>query len=142
MCEALLNATSLFDPSPQLIVSLAASLGQSYSPAEIVDSSVLSVCSEALNALSDLMALGYLTSAGPEAAVIVANTISKFVNADKAVTDEQITSSPTSSPTGAVALKESAVLGAVANLELGLLSMMVIVIFIFSYYYLEIYQVE
>jgi hypothetical protein len=131
MCEALLNATALLDPSPQLIVSLAASLGQSYSPAEVSDERVHEMCSEALTSLSDLMAMGYLKSAGVNAALIVANTISKFVNSHVAAeegSDQQLrtTSSPTGSPTSVANLKEAVVLDAVATLETGLLSMMVL----------------
>jgi hypothetical protein len=76
--------------------------------------------------------MGYLKSAGLKAALIVANTVSKFVNENvvsSSVTDEAsdgpVTRSPTSSPTGTAMFKESAVLSAVSTLESGLQSMMV-----------------
>jgi hypothetical protein len=131
MCRALLNVTDSLDPSPQLVVSLATSLGQSYDPSEAVDEQLHEVCSEALTALSDLMALGYLKSAGLSAAMIVADTISKFVKSGiNGTIASSATSSPTSSPTStaaadAAAGKASAVLDAISSLESGLLSLMV-----------------
>jgi len=79
LCDALLNATQLSDPSPALLVSLAASLKQSYDPTEIVPGPAQTICSEALTKLSGFLASGYLKTAGTAAAQSISQTISLFI---------------------------------------------------------------
>jgi len=68
------------DPSASLLVSLAASLKQSYDPLEVASGgSGEAVCVEALSKLSGFLAEGYLKKAGTTAAQSISATVSLFV---------------------------------------------------------------
>jgi hypothetical protein len=89
-------------PSPQLLVTLASSLSLSYNSNEVLDSAGQYICTQALGALSKLVDMGYLRKAVPDAAQIVARTMSLFVQnsySDDDSSSSVHTSSPTSSPT-------------------------------------------
>jgi len=131
ICTALLNVTDMSDPSPALLISLAASLKQSYDPAESPTGPGAQYCTEALTRLSNFLGAGYLAKAGTAAAQMVGQTISLFVRTS---TTKDInclngicveTYTPTSAPTSPVDIHEGASFSAVHNLQQGIIKSMV-----------------
>lgn len=79
MCEALLNATRLSDPSSQLIESMTTSLYQSYTPFEVVDDATRAICSELLVVLSKSAGKGHMAKElNPDVPALIAKTVSLF----------------------------------------------------------------
>ena len=128
MCEALLNATSMSDPSVQLLSTLAASLRQTYDPYEVTDTNSKIVCTDALQTLSHLIAKGNLVGAPPSLPQIVAETISLFATSVLevivAAKRNKPTQAPTSAPTSAI-VQHVAVVGAVSSLQTGMTDNMI-----------------
>jgi hypothetical protein len=109
MCGALINATTLSDPSGKLLESMTASLLQTFDPSEVTNPESIELCLEALTLLSDMLTIpGMLTGTSASLPSTVASAISSFNDAviplnlttiDTGMPTSYPTQAPTSAPT-------------------------------------------
>eukprot|EP01032_Pedospumella_encystans_P015560 gene15560-17788_t len=80
MCNYVLEMSMTLEPSSQLLDTLVGSLLVAYDPTEVISPGAIQICQDALTAVADLAAGGYLRNALPSTKTFLVNLVSEFVS--------------------------------------------------------------